>query len=168
MSEGTASVAVIYASRHGATKEIAEAIQSTLTEHGLSASLLSVDDKIDLAGFGAVILGSAVYMGRWVKDARAFAEENGEQLKAKALWLFSSGPIGETPEPTEEPFGLPELATELGARDHHIFAGKVDKSELGFAERAVLAAVRAEEGDFRDWDDVRKWASEIACDLSAT
>lgn len=166
MNEGNVSVAIIYASRHGATKEIAEAIHSALTERGLSAALHSVDDQIDLADYGAVIFGSAVYMGRWVKDARAFAELHGEQLKAKALWLFSSGPIGEAPEPLEEPFGLSELAAELGARDHHIFAGKIDKSELGFAERAVLVAVRAEDGDFRDWDDVRKWASGIASELS--
>ena len=167
MSEGNGSVAIIYASRHGATKEIAEAMQSELAGHGLSAALHSVEEPIDLTGYDAVVLGSAVYMGRWVKDAREFAETRAGELKDKSLWLFSSGPIGNPPEPMDEPFGLPELKAELGARDHHVFAGKVDKSQLGFGERAVLAAVRAEEGDSRNWDEIRAWASGIADQLAA-
>ena len=36
------------------------------------------------------------------------------------------------------------------------------KSELGFGEKAIVLALRAPEGDFRDWDEIRGWAAEVA------
>jgi menaquinone-dependent protoporphyrinogen oxidase len=48
------------------------------------------------------------------------------------------------------------------ARDHRLFAGKIDKSRLGFGERALLLALRAAEGDFRDWPEIAAWAKAIA------
>lgn len=162
-AEGTEMrIAVVYASRHGSTKEIAEALGEALRADGHKVELASVDDGIDLSAYDATVFGSAVYMGRWLKSAREFAEARGDELTAKPLWLFSSGPIGSQPEPKDDPFGLAELAEKLGAREHRVFAGKIDKSQLGFAERAVLKAVRAEEGDSRDWDEIRAWASSIA------
>jgi menaquinone-dependent protoporphyrinogen oxidase len=161
------NVAVVYASKHGSTKEIAEAVQSALAGRGLEARLASVDDKISLSAYDAVVLGSAVYMGRWMKSASEFADSHAREIAEKPAWLFSSGPIGNPPLPMEEPFGLPELKARLRARDHRVFAGKIDKSQLGFAEKAVLMAVRAEEGDARDWDDIRSWAGAIADELTA-
>ena len=51
------------------------------------------------------------------------------------------------------------------AREHRVFAGKLDRSRLGFFEKAVVIALRAPEGDFRDWDEIRDWASSIASSL---
>jgi menaquinone-dependent protoporphyrinogen oxidase len=48
-----------------------------------------------------------------------------------------------------------------------VFSGRLDKSSLGFAEKAVMVAVRASEGDFRDWEAIREWAREIAAALQA-
>ena len=39
------------------------------------------------------------------------------------------------------------------AREHRLFAGKLDTSRLGFGERAVMHAVRNTEGDDREWDE---------------
>ena len=52
-----------------------------------------------------------------------------------------------------------------GASDHRLFAGKIDRQRLGFAERAVLRAVGAREGDYRDWGAISDWARELARDL---
>jgi len=38
---------------------------------------------------------------------------------------------------------------------------------LGLGEKVILKAVRAPEGDFRPWDDVREWARGIAAALKA-
>ena len=51
--------------------------------------------------------------------------------------------------------GIVELVAPV---EHRIFAGKIDKSELGFGERAIMIAVRAPDGDFRDWDEIAAWA----------
>ena len=48
-----------------------------------------------------------------------------------------------------------------GSREHEVFAGRLVRARLGFAERAIVAALRAPEGDFRDWAAVRAWADAI-------
>jgi menaquinone-dependent protoporphyrinogen oxidase len=78
------------------------------------------------------------------------------------MWLFSSGPLGEPLRPVEDPIDV-EIVTELtGALGHHLFAGRLERSQLNLLEKAMTAAGHAPEGDFRDWDDVRAWADEIA------
>ena len=54
------------------------------------------------------------------------------------------------------------LATGVQARSHRVFGGKLDRSTLGFAERAICTALRAPEGDFRDFAEIRGWALGIA------
>jgi menaquinone-dependent protoporphyrinogen oxidase len=48
------------------------------------------------------------------------------------------------------------------AREHRVFAGKLVKKQLSFPDRAIAAALRVPEGDFRDWDHIRAWAAEVA------
>jgi menaquinone-dependent protoporphyrinogen oxidase len=116
----------------------------------------------DVAGYDAFVLGSAVYAGRWLDEARHLVEENASALRAKPVWLFSSGPVGEPPKPEEDPVDAEPLVTATGAREHHVFAGKIDRSGLGLGEKAIVIALRAPEGDFRDWDAIRAWAAGIA------
>jgi hypothetical protein len=71
----------------------------------------------------------------------------------------------EVHKPEEDPVDVAPVLEATGARDHRIFAGKLDKGALGFAEKAIVLALRAPEGDFRDWDAMRGWASGIAADL---
>lgn len=145
------TVLVAAASRHEATQEIAEAIGRVLTERGLETEVRRVDDDADVAEYEAVVLGSAVYAGHWLEAARRFVEEHGDELAAQPTWLFSSGPIGEPPRPSEqEAVQIDPMVAATGAREHRLFAGKLDKSRLSFAERAVVFAFRVAEGDFRD------------------
>ena len=45
--------------------------------------------------------------------------------------------------------------------------GKLDRRQLGFAERAMVSVVGAEAGDYRPWEAVREWARWIAATLTA-
>jgi len=157
-----------YASRHGSTREIAEAIAEELRSAGHDVTLQAAKETQSLAGYDAAVVGSAVYVGRWLGDAGDMVGQFKEQLKGLPVWLFSSGPLGEDPYPPGEPEGLPELVSELGARDHRVFVGRLAKSELGLGERLVVRAVKAPEGDFRDWEAIRNWARSIAASLAAT
>jgi menaquinone-dependent protoporphyrinogen oxidase len=56
-------------------------------------------------------------------------------------------------------------AKELVDRAGSALAGKLDKRQLGFGERAIVVALRIPEGDFRDWAEIKGWASEIADSL---
>lgn len=85
---------VTAASRHEATREIAEAIADGLNRRGVDAEARSVDQVTSLDGFDAVVIGSAIYMGRWLKTARELVSEHAAELSAMPVWLFSSGPLG--------------------------------------------------------------------------
>jgi hypothetical protein len=41
------------------------------------------------------------------------------------------------------------------------------KKHLGVLDRAIASATRVQEGDFRNWDDIRGWATSIAGTLLA-
>lgn len=170
-------VLVSAASKHGATaeiaKELAQALGEALRERGFGSNdevaveVRPVEEVSSVEHYDALVLGSAVYAGHWLRAARELAERHADALVEKPVWLFSSGPIGDPPKPEEDPVDVAGIMEATGAREHRVFAGNVDKSKLGFAERAIMLALRAPEGDFRDWETIRRWAEGIADTLQA-
>jgi len=158
-------VLVTAASRHGATTEVAASIGAILQAAGLEVHVLHASEVTGLDGFDAVIIGSAVYVGRWLEPARELVEREKVALCRIPVWLFSSGPVGDPPKPAEEALDAAAMAELVGAREHRTFAGRVDRKRLGFGEKAIVAAVRAPEGDFRPWDEIEAWARQVAAAL---
>ena len=161
----TMRVLVSAATRHGATGEIAEAIRGTLVREGFDVDVIEPSRVTGLDGWDAVILGSAIYMGRWLEPARELVERNRAQLLLRPTWLFSSGPIGNPPKPAEEPPEVVAITESIRALGYRLFPGRLEKAELGFSEKAIIAALRVREGDFRPWRDIEAWAMEIAAEL---
>ncbi len=155
-------VLVTAASKYGATGEIASAIGETLGRRGLEVTVVPPEEVQTVEGFDAVVLGSGVYAGHWLKPAKEFVERFGGALAGRPVWLFSSGPIGDPHKPTEDPVDVADVSQATGAREHRVFAGKLVKKHLSFGERAMVVAFRAPEGDFRDWPEIERWASSIA------
>ena len=158
---------VAVAAKHGATSEIAQRIGAVLDGHGIAVTVSGAEQVAETAGYDAVVLGSAVYAGHWMKEARALADTLAGAGSTPTVWLFSSGPVGHPPKPEEDPVDVAEIVAALSARDHRVFPGKIDKSELSFGERAIVIALRAPDGDFRDWDQITAWADSIAAELQA-
>lgn len=159
-------VLVAVASRHGSTREIGEAIAGMLRETGHDVVVAAPDDVTSLRHYDAVVLGSCVYVGRWNADARSMVERLGPSLAARPLWLFSSGPVGDPLVPEGEPEDVAEFLTRLGARGHRTFAGRIDRTRLSLAERAVAALLQAPDGDFRSWAEIRDWGRAIGLALA--
>ncbi|MFH1475036.1 MAG: flavodoxin domain-containing protein [Chloroflexota bacterium] len=160
-------VLVSVASRHGASFEIAEAISAALAGAGFQTAVLPPDAVTSLDGYDAVILGSCVYVGHWMDSAVNLVERFAKEIATRPVWLFSSGPVGHEPKPEDEPVDVAKLLAATGAREHRVFAGQVDRSRLGLGEKVLLTAVRFPEGDFRQWDEIRAWATGIAAALRA-
>jgi menaquinone-dependent protoporphyrinogen oxidase len=161
------SVLVASASKHGSTEEIARFIADRLRERGIEADAAPVQGVSDLSGVEAVVLGSAIYLGSWMKEAMEFVDRDLSTLRSIPVWLFSVGPLGtEIQDEEEQPKQLGELREKLRPRDHRLFFGALDRDKLGFGERMMVKAVKAPEGDFRDWDEIRAWADGIATDLA--
>jgi menaquinone-dependent protoporphyrinogen oxidase len=156
-------ILVAYASKHGATEGIAQHIAERLTERGEQAHARSVTQIGALDDPEAVVLGSAVYAGSWRKEAMDFVERHGDELARIPVWLFSSGPLGDqVVDEEEQPKQLAEIRERISPRDHQMFFGALDRSKLSFGERMIVKAVRAPDGDYRNWDDISAWADGIA------
>jgi len=158
-------VLIVVASRHGATIEIAEALAERLRSRAFTVSVETADHASVADDYGAVIIGSAVYAGRWMKSARVFVESYAGLLAERPVWLFSSGPLGDDDRDAVPDRTVHHLTTLSGALGHHLFAGFIDPDDLNMAERLIVKAVGAPDGDFRDWDDVDAWADTIADEL---
>lgn len=164
-------VLVAFASRHGATREIAatlvrELLRSDAGRRGsLSAVLSPVQRCPDPSDFDAVVLGSALYAGRWLEPARQYAETRASELRGRPCWLFSSGLVGGPPGAPRDGDDGRWIGDLVGARAHRIFPGRVEPRLLSSVERCTWAEGPAGAGDFRNWPAVRSWSDLIAGEL---
>jgi menaquinone-dependent protoporphyrinogen oxidase len=154
------TILVAASSRHGSTDELARTIGTTIAEHGLVVEVRRMEDIDTVFPYDALVLGSAVYMGRWLGEARRFIDLHRDGIVTRPTWVFSSGPIGDYAG--GEPFNAEELVRRTGARDHHLFGGRLLKSSLGLRERAFAGLLHVPEGDYREWAAAAAWATAIA------
>ena len=155
-------VLVTAASKHGATAEIADAIANKIRESDITVDRVLPETVLAVDAYDAVVIGSGVYAGHWLEPARRLVDQHAAALAQRPVWLFSSGPIGDPPKPDEELVEIAPMMERVGARGHRTFPGRLDPATLGFVERAVTSALWAPHGDFRDFNEVREWAAEIA------
>ncbi|WP_100497596.1 flavodoxin domain-containing protein [Geodermatophilus chilensis] len=169
-------VLVVFASRHGATREIAAELARHLPctgagrRCGLSTVLAPVQQQPDPAGFDALVVGSAVYDGRWLPSARRYVAAATEGWGSRPTWLFSSGlgsELGAAPTPTDldDAVGT-RRGADLVVRGHRAFAGRLERRLLSATECASLGRHHLAEGDFRDWREVRRWSAAIAAEVA--
>jgi menaquinone-dependent protoporphyrinogen oxidase len=166
------TVLVAAASRHGATAEIADRIGAGLAERGLPVDIKKLGDVEDLVGYDAFVIGSAVYLGKWLKDAMRFVDTHTGELADHPTWLFASGSIVGNPPIGDDPRAMrPALAEKLisstHARELKLFAGKLDTDKLGSCEKLPVRMAHGREGDWRDWHQVDAWTAAIAHELAA-
>lgn len=159
------TVLVAFATKHGSTREVAEAVAEGLREAGLEVDVVPVSEVSALERYDAVVLGTALYMGRPHPDARRFLGRRRETLARRPLAVFAMGPktLGE-----EDVAGarrqldlalgkVPELEPVATA----IFGGVMRPEELRFPFS------RMEASDARDWAAIAAWAREVARGFAA-
>ena len=171
-------VLVAYASKYGSTKGIAEFIGEKLRGRGMEADVLEVGAVGNAGAYDAFVIGSALYMFHWLKEAKQFVSKNSALMVNHPVWLFSSGPVGTQSKDAKGrdllevsgPKELDELRALVKPRDHRVFFGALDPTRLtgtiGFgyklARRSQAAREAMPEGDFRDWNEIEAWANSIA------
>ena len=168
-------ILVAYASKHGSTKGIAEFIGQKLRDKAVEVDVSDVKGVHDPEKYGAFVIGSALYMGHWMKEAKQFITKNTLILSTRPVWLFSSGPTGK--EHTDSkgrdlldpnvsgPIDFDKLKRGLQVIDHRIFYGAFEPKDLDFFSRQFFksSAVRNTSpiGDFRDWREIEAWTESI-------
>ena len=185
-------VLVVYGSRHGGTRGIAQEIGKVLRSEGLAIDVGPADRVEDIDTADAFVVGSGVYMGSWLKEAITFIERNEATLATRPLWLFSSGPLRgsaaskATDDPLADALGpmegpgssgrkrIERLTAATHPRGHRVFFGAFDPNDppRTMSERLVRMMPPAKKvlpaGDFRDWYAIDAWAREIAAALTAS
>jgi menaquinone-dependent protoporphyrinogen oxidase len=161
-------VLVAYASRMGSTKEVALAIGDQLTRRGFIVDVQPAATAENAGHYRAVILGSAVYLQHWDKDALRYLRSQAPELSEMPTWLFQSGPCDpETPtKDSTVPHAVAQLCFEIGLKRPMTFGGNLDPQ---LAKRWLERIVAHSEltGDFRDWDRIRAWTDQVADELIA-
>ena len=176
-------VLVVYATRHGATRGIAQRIAERLTAGGLEVRVAAAGSIDDVERYDAFVIGAATYLGRWLKPVDRFVQRHRAALVAAPVWLFSSGPLGfETVDAKGRdvrhlaaPREFAELTPVIHPRGAVVFYGAFDPdaAPASLAERlarpfwrweAIRQAMPA--GDFRDWPAIDAYADSIARQLT--
>jgi menaquinone-dependent protoporphyrinogen oxidase len=163
-------ILITYATRTGSTGEVAEAIGKELFKAGAEVDVRRIDNVKDMSPYQAVVIGSAVRAGQWLRDARDFVEENKEQLSKLRVAYFSICLTlrDDTPENRAKAVGYSESVRQIvKPTDEAHFAGKMDYHKLGFFARFIIRKIgKVPKGDFRDWELIQQWARELLPKLS--
>ena len=170
---GTRNVLVAYASPHGSTQAVADRIAARLRERDMHVDSLPIDDVSDLDYYDAVILGSAVYSQSWIPTATTFLHENVDALARRSVWLFSVGSFGDTHRVIgrlmkKEPRDINEIQRTIHPRDYRVFAGAIQRNQWPPISRLFFHLFGGRFGDNRDWQQIDRWADNIARSLSSS
>ncbi|HEY7225374.1 MAG TPA: flavodoxin domain-containing protein [Micromonosporaceae bacterium] len=161
-------VLVAYGTRNGGTAGIANIIATELAESGVVAEVRPANWVNDVQQYDAVVLGGAVYAGRWHHDARVFARRYAKALQDRPVWVFSSGPLDNSADEKQIPpvAQAAQAVQTLHAREHVTFGGRLDEYAQGFIAHAMVRGGHG--GDFRNDDRIRQWSRAIATELSSS
>jgi menaquinone-dependent protoporphyrinogen oxidase len=164
-------ILVAYATRLGATRDIARRIGDVLRAAGHEVTVQSVDDPVDVTAFDGAVVGSGVFAGHWHRPAIEFVRRHGRELAARPTWLFSSGPVGSIAldHAPKDPADVDDLANLVHAHGHRVFFGALDRSVVEASDLSrfekIIARRFVPEGDWRDWAAIESWAEGIAAQL---
>ncbi len=156
----TALILVAYATKHGSTQEVAEAVAAALHEHALEVEVQPASEVRALDRYGAVVLGAPLYSGRWHGDASRFLKRHRTALSERPVAIFALGPRSAA---EEERRGSREQldralakASWLAPVAIEVFGGVIDPAKLRFPFNRMPAS------DARDWTAIRAWANNLA------
>ncbi|XRQ09233.1 flavodoxin domain-containing protein [Actinomadura welshii] len=157
-------VLVAHASERGATAEIADWVGAGLRQAGVDADVRPAGEVTSLDGYGAVVVGGALYAGRWHREARHFVRRHADALTHRRVWLFSSGPLDRTAEERDiaPAPGVAKAARRIGAEGHATFGGRLAPDARGFMASKIAKRMS---GDYRDRAQVAEWAAGIGREL---
>ncbi len=157
-------VLIAYASKCGSTGEVAQAIADELTKRGLAVDVRLAGKVKSLAGYRAVIVGSAIRMGQWLPEAVQFVEQNAAALRAMPNAFFTVHMLhtGDDAESRQARAAyLDGVHKFMTAQSEVFFAGKIELARMSFLDRMISQAMKAQDEDRRDWAAIRAWAQTV-------
>ncbi|MBX2999722.1 MAG: flavodoxin domain-containing protein [Caldilineaceae bacterium] len=159
------TVLVAYASKYGSTGEVAHAIADQFCARGMRADVRRVEEVTDLSAYDAVVIGSAIRMGRWLPQALSFVEKHVGRLQQMPTAIFTvhmlNADESEASRQARAAYVQPVHAL-FTPQSEAFFTGKMDIGNLNFMDRLIAKMVKAEDADLRDWRSIQAWADQLA------
>jgi len=168
-------VLVAYGTRYGSTREVAEAVGTTLRESGVEAEVRPACEVRSLDIYAGIVLGTPLYLGALHKDVRALLQRNASALADRPLAVFALGPIKADDGLDGSREQLFTALAKLPAPtpvSTAVFVGAYDPAHLCFRDRMLTALpaspLHGEPAhDDRDWDAIRGWARDMSAQVRA-
>ena len=158
-------ILIAYASKHGSTHDVADQVADVLRGHGLEVDVLAASAVGDLDAYGAVVIGGALYMGRWHRDARRLLHGRRSALASLPVWVYAMGPMDVDEDSIASARKQLDHALDSTPEVHPvavaIFGGVVHSDDLHFPFNHMP------EADALDRAAVRAWANDIAFTVKA-
>ena len=173
-----ANVLVVFATREGQTRKVADRIASTLRSSGHSVELRDVERsarQIDLSPFQAVVVGSPVRAQGYLRSVVRFAREHRVGLEKIRNAFFSVGlaVMSKNSDGRAQTLEIVEkFVKETGWRPRRIelVAGALPWSKYGFLVKFVMKRIVRKEGgdtdtsrdyEYTDWPAVDAFARDL-------
>lgn len=160
------SILVTYGSKRGGTEGLSHMVATALRQEGFEVTVTPARAVGSLDGYDAVVVGGALYAGRWHRDARRLVKRHARELRDHPTYLFSSGPLDDSATQRDIPpvKGVQSLMDRIGARGHVTFGGRLAPDAKGFPASAMAKKLS---GDWRDDSQVRAWVRGVALELQS-
>jgi menaquinone-dependent protoporphyrinogen oxidase len=166
MGAGMSSVLVVYGTGTGCTTGVAERIGTALAGGGAKVDVVSAKDSPDPTAYDAVVVGSGVRMSQWHEPVRKWVASRADTLKTMPVAFYTVNlTLAMAPERRAEIRAWTDpLVDETGVKpiDVGVFAGWYEPGKFSFIERAIMGAMKAPRGDFRDWNAIDEWTKSVA------
>jgi menaquinone-dependent protoporphyrinogen oxidase len=164
----TNKILVTYASRTGSTEEVAQFIGKTLSDLGETVDVISMNEVTDISKYNAVVAGSAIQAGKWLPEAVIFIETHKNELNQKSFAAFlvcMTLAMKKADSYSAFVSGfLDPIRKMVDPKSEGLFTGILDINKIpSFVDRikfriSVLFGVW-KEGDHRNWQAIKTWAT---------
>jgi len=150
------SVLVAYATKHGSTQEVANAVAEGLHRREFDVELRPAATVDDVSGFDGVVLGGSLHTGRWHRDAVRFLERHSGSLEEVPVAIFAMGPR------TLEPHDVAESRAQLERALAELPGVEPVATAIFGGVKLHFPFSRMPASDARDWDTIRAWTDKVA------
>ncbi len=164
----TRNILIAYASRQGSTAEIAHAIAAEIRKSGARVEARQIGDIDSLAGYDAVIIGSAIRYDKWLPEAHEFVKTYQSTLQTLPVSMFltcltlSQDSIKAKQQATRYAESVAATLPHIRTTDIGQFAGVLDYRKMPrptrLLARILFAFLQVAQGDYRNWQAIQAWA----------